>query len=516
MARLDTIDEDVLECIFWFVVPPKRGKSAHLFYYDHYARSLAAVSHHFHEFCASRIYENVQWVWRELKHDFVPESLWIYIRRLHIQLCGGNDIHALHQTDPPPGMLELLERALPRMSALETFRISIAGHRRHGAWHSLLQSLRLSVSLKSLEIDAQWRYSRESLAPINLEGLALERFIYDASLAPFDYAERVGSPGQRTSEQCQVEIHNLQLLLDHCRGTLKTLELPAEVSAEILRQPFPLLTNLTVRGYSPPLPRNIHSLWLSAVSPGSMLRNLDLQMIPCRDVVPDEDCSNFPIHCLSHLQSLTLSTVHYIPNDPILRALPSTVTHLSLNPYPPPFDPDECDDWKIPTNIVSSGDLLRILGFGTFSNLDSLELSYRWDGDDYEAAILAILPGCSPYLRALEFNRYDAPGKGLDFTLPLQQGLRNLHCLEKLGLNLEKIPGPIYVRHLDSFWEDIVSAERNTRIRELVACVPSLRRVSHLGMARRRRMTWIWVMWDVVRRDNDVELVFVGRSDDIW
>lgn len=314
-------------------------------------------------------------------------------------------------------MLEQLERALPRMSALGTLRISIAGHRRHGAWHSLLRSLRLSVSLKSLEIDAQWRYGRESLAPINLEGLALERFIYDASLAPIDYAERVGNPGQRTSEQCQLEIHNLQLLLDYCRGTLKTLELPAEVSAEILRQPFPFLTDLTVRGYSPPLPRNIHSLWFSAISPGSMLRNLDLQMIPCRDVVPDEDCSNFPIQCLSHLQSLTLSTINYMPNDPILRALPSAVTHLSLNPYPLPFDPDECDNWKIPTNIVSGGDLLRILGFGTFSNLDSLELSYRWDGDDHEMAILAVLPGCSPYLRALEFNRYNAPGKGLDFMV---------------------------------------------------------------------------------------------------
>ncbi len=80
MARLDTIDEDVLECIFWFVDPPIRGKSAFMFCYDHNARSLASVSRYFHEFCASRIYENVRWVWRELKHDFVSESLWIYIK----------------------------------------------------------------------------------------------------------------------------------------------------------------------------------------------------------------------------------------------------------------------------------------------------------------------------------------------------------------------------------------------------------------------------------------------------
>ncbi|SJL09181.1 uncharacterized protein ARMOST_12557 [Armillaria ostoyae] len=518
-ARLDTIDEDVLECIFWFVNPPRMHvKPTDLLFYDHNARSFAAVSRHFHEFCASRIYKNVPWVWRELKHGFVPESLWIYVRRLHVQLCGSNDTDALYQADPPPGMPEQLERALPHMPALETLRISIAGHRRHGVWPSLLQSLRLSVCLKSLEVDAQWRYSRESLAPINLDsGLALERFVYDASLAPIEHTNREANPGKRTSEQCQVETHNLQLLLDHCRGTLKTLELPAEISAEILRRPFPCLTDLTLRGYSPPLPRNIHSLWLSAVSLGSMLRNLDLQMIPCRDVVPDEDHSNFPVHCLSHLQSLTLSAINYMPNDPILQALPSTVTRLSLNPYPLPLDPDECDDWKIPTYIVSGGDLLRILGFGTFSNLDSLELSYRWNGDNYEMAILAALPGCSPYLRTLEFNRYEAPGRGLDFMLPLQQGLRNLHCLEKLSLNLEKIPPPIYVRHLDSFWEDIVSQERNARIRELGACVPSLRHISYLGMARRRRMTWVWTTWEVVRRDNnDVELVFAGNSDDIW
>lgn len=74
-------------------------------------------------------------------------------------------------------------------------------------------------------------------------------------------------------------------------------------------------------------------------------------------------------------------------------------------------------NWKIPTYIVSSGDLLRILGLGSFSNLDSLELSYHWSGDNYETAILAVLPECSPYLRTLEFNRYEAPGRGLDFMV---------------------------------------------------------------------------------------------------
>lgn len=44
------------------------------FFYDTNARSFATVSRHFHEFCALRIYKNVPWVWRELKHDFVPES----------------------------------------------------------------------------------------------------------------------------------------------------------------------------------------------------------------------------------------------------------------------------------------------------------------------------------------------------------------------------------------------------------------------------------------------------------
>ncbi|KAK0216907.1 hypothetical protein IW262DRAFT_155966 [Armillaria fumosa] len=415
-------------------------------------------------------------------------------------------------------MPEQLEQALPHMPALETFRISIAGHRRHGVWPSLLQSLRLSVSLKSLEVEAQWRYSRESFASIDLgSGLTLERFVYDAFLTPIEHTNRVAGPGKRTSEQCQVETHNLQLILDHCRETLKTLELPAEISAELLRRPFPCLTDLTLRGYSPPLPRIIHSLWLSAVPLGSTLRNLDLQMIPCKNGVLDEDRSSFPIHWLSHLQSLTLSTINYLPNDPILQALPSTVTHLSLNPFPLPLDPDEYDDWKVPTYVVSSGDLLRILGFGTFSNLESLELSYRWSGDNYEMEILAVLPGCSPYLRALEFNRYEAPGRVLDFMLPLQQGLRNLHCLERLSLNLEKIPPPIYVRHFYIFWGDVVSQERCARIRELVACVPSLRRISYLGMAPRRRVTWVWTTWEVVRRDNnDVELVFAGNSDDTW
>ncbi|KAK0495698.1 hypothetical protein EDD18DRAFT_1463518 [Armillaria luteobubalina] len=416
-------------------------------------------------------------------------------RRLHVRLYGSNDTAPLHQTDPPPGMPEQLERALPHLATLESLRISIVGHRRHGVWPSLLQSLRCSVSLKSLEVDAQWRYSRESFTSIDLgSGLNLERFVYDAFLAPIELMNRVASPGKRTSEQCEVETHNLSLILDHCRGTAKTLELPAEISAELLRRPFPCLKDLTLRGYSPPLPRDIHSLWLSAVPLGSTLRSLDLQMIPCKNVVPDEDSrSNFPIHCLSHLQSLTLSTINYMPNDPILQALPSTVTHLSSNPFPLSLDPDEYDDWKIPTYIVSSGDLLRILGLGTFSNLDSLELSYRWSGDNHEMEILAILPGCSPYLRVLEFNRYEAPGRGLDFMLPLQQGLRNLHSLKKQCLNLEKIGPPIY----------------------LVACVPSLRRISYLGMAPRRHVTWVWTTWEVVRKENnDVELVFAGNSDD--
>lgn len=153
-------------------------------------------------------------------------------RRLHVHLFGSNDTETLHQADPPPGMPEQLERALPHMPALEIFRISIAGHRRHGVWPSLLQSLHLSVSLKSLDVDAQRRYSRESLAPINLDsGLTLERFVYETN--------RVASPGKRTSEQCQVETHNLQLILDHCRGTFKTLELPAEISPKSFVGRFP-------------------------------------------------------------------------------------------------------------------------------------------------------------------------------------------------------------------------------------------------------------------------------------
>lgn len=73
----------------------------------------------------------------------------------------------------------------------------------------------------------------------------------------------------------------------------------------------------------------------------------------------------------------------------------------------------------------------------------------------------------------------------------------------------------MYVQHFNKFWGDILSQERFARIRELVACVPSLRRISYLGMAPRRHVTWVWTTWEVVRKENnDVELVFAGNSDD--
>lgn len=76
------------------------------------------------------------------------------------------------------------------------------------------------------------------------------------------------------------------------------------------------------------------------------------------------------------------------------------------------------------------------------------------------------------------------------------------------------MPPPIYVRDLDSFLRN--SREPNARVRELGACVPSLRRILYPPMARRRRMAWIRMTWDVVRRDNnDVELVSADNSDDI-
>ncbi len=106
----------------------------------------------------------------------------------------------------------------------------------------------------------------------------LHRFSY---LIPFQLIRDPESryPGQRDDEQRCVETYNLFLILNLCRESLESLKIPMALADELLKNPFPSLTQLILHGDSPPMDMNPHELWSRAVVSGASLLSLDLRAI---------------------------------------------------------------------------------------------------------------------------------------------------------------------------------------------------------------------------------------------
>ncbi len=102
-----------------------------------------------------------------------------------------------------------------------------------GPWRTLLEAIFL---LLALDIDAPWTSRTEAFSSFTPRYAHLRRFIYHA---PFIHSPETAGYGKRGSDQINVEVHNLWLILNSNRGSLEVLELPGELADDLFDSPFP-------------------------------------------------------------------------------------------------------------------------------------------------------------------------------------------------------------------------------------------------------------------------------------
>ncbi|PBL00007.1 hypothetical protein ARMGADRAFT_1074827 [Armillaria gallica] len=102
----------------------------------------------------------------------------------------------------------------------------------------------------TLDINAPWtsRTEAEAFSSFTLCYAHLRCFI---SHAPFIHLPETAGYGKRGSDQINVEVHNLRLVLSSNRGSLEILELPGELADDLFDSPFPSLKELFLLGYTP-------------------------------------------------------------------------------------------------------------------------------------------------------------------------------------------------------------------------------------------------------------------------
>ncbi|SJL16218.1 uncharacterized protein ARMOST_19737 [Armillaria ostoyae] len=504
MTNLDIVDDDVMSVILSFVEPDVLQPSLYLVARS--LKALASVSWRFRRLCLPWLYRDVAWFWKDVDghFQFIPESLWIYVRKFRLTGSSRRYPHIPRRRDvfldsehlASRVLAEQLAVAIPRMTGLREFCFDLEATYWPGPWQSLLESIALSRTLESLEINGQWRCQWEALLPLSMNQVPIRRFRYLPYLSTLSRLDhQVAVQGMRDVEERQVEAHNLRLLLSSFCETLNILEIPAELAND-LSLSFPSLTELTMCGHSP-LPVLSSSLW-SEIVPEATLRVLDFGVVRSSGAHMSSGQVSLLARNLSHLHTLILSNA--LPNDAIFRALPSELSHLSLNPYPLPYPRPEA---RIPVKIMPGAALVRILTIGKFANLKTLSISYRWDSNESDISLINSLHDICPQLVHLEFSRYGTQpgGDPLDVLILLQTSLRRSVHLRTLRLNLENAPASLSL--FESLHANDRSAKRHSLLRDIAIGSTRLHSISYLllDFPFKCSFDWVWVTWDV--RDND-------------
>ncbi|KAG7446850.1 uncharacterized protein BT62DRAFT_1075603 [Guyanagaster necrorhizus] len=143
MAKLDTIDEDVLGPATRYLVPIADQNPNFLLSKItlRHLKSLVCVWHRFKE---------------ALSPNISVEVHQIAIPQPELQYPGT--CREIASLEPPDNISEKLALALPSMPSLKTFHINFDPAFYCGPWNTLLQSLNSLPCLEILDIDAQWRY----------------------------------------------------------------------------------------------------------------------------------------------------------------------------------------------------------------------------------------------------------------------------------------------------------------------------------------------------------------------
>ncbi|PBK60649.1 hypothetical protein ARMSODRAFT_1026387 [Armillaria solidipes] len=518
MANFEDLHDDVLILIIQFVRYRQCPSSQRL---PPNIAPLTRTCRRLRGLCFSIVFTKVAWTWVNPSHEvplFPPTSICCFIRELDIAIiecppgmvkysyCQGRD-NLRDVKDYLAVISDMIATVALSMHAVHTVRFKFEDIGL-GPWPTLLESIFLLPALESLTINAPWTSRAEAFSSFTPRYAHLRRFIYHAPF--FHSPETAGYEIERGSEQINVEVHNLRLILNSNRGSLEAFELPGELADDLLDSPFPSLKELFLLGYASD-PFQLHCALTRALLPVSHIQTLQI-----------ETASNntFPLRSqmtsaltrgnIARLRSLTLSNP--LPSDPFFSILPPSLEHLSLTSYPDPFPLPGNPKSRIPVDITSCYALKTILASGSFTNLRSLNISYRWESNQVESSLFSLIPQVSPYLELLELNRYAWKGDPFDVVSLLETSLRSLNYLSHLRLNLESTAGDSY--NLFAAMDD-----ENRRaivmqsIQKLAISVASLRNISRLvpvfqavSPMRLAVPKWTWRKWEISRVDGSTDV----------
>ncbi|KAK0442370.1 hypothetical protein EV421DRAFT_1808661 [Armillaria borealis] len=474
MTNFEDLHDDVLILIIQYVRYRQCPSSQRL---PPNIAPLTRTCHRLRTLCISIIFTKVAWTWVNPSHGvplFPPPSICGFIRELDIVIiqcppgmvkysyCQGRD-NLRDVKDYLAVISDMMVTVAPSMRAVHTVRFKFEDIGL-GPWRTLLEAVFLLPALESVTIDAPWTSRAETFSSFTPCHAHLRRFIYHA-------------PGP---EQINVEVHNLRLILNSNRGSLEVLELPGELADDLLDSPFPSLKELFLFGYAPD-PFQLHRALSRALLPVSHIQTLQIETASSNtSPLRSQMTSALTRDNITRLRSLTLSNP--LPSDPFFSILPPSLEHLSLTSYPEPFPLLRNDKSRIPVDITSCHVIKTILASGSFTNLRSLSISYRWESNQVESSLFSLISQTSPYLELLELNRYAWKGDPFDVVSLLETSLHSLKYLSHLRLNLENTAGNPY---------DLFAAmdDENRRaiakqsIQKLAISIASLRNISRLSDA---------------------------------
>ncbi|KAK0442386.1 hypothetical protein EV421DRAFT_1808787 [Armillaria borealis] len=480
MASFEDLHDNVLILIIQFVRYRPCPSSQRL---PPNIAPLTRTCRRLHALCFSIIFTKVAWTWVNPSHGvplFPPTSIRGFIRELDIVIIqcppgmrkyyGGRD-NLREVRDYLVVISDMMVTVAPLMRAVHTVRLKVEDIGL-GPWRTLLEAIFLLPALESLVVDAPWTSKAEDFSSFTPCYAHLHRFIYHA---PFFHLPETLGYGKRGPEQINVEVHNLRLILNSNRGSLEVLELPGELADDLFDSPFPSLKELSLLGYASG-PFQLHCALAHALLPVSHLQKLQIETAS-RNSFSLGSQMTLPLtrDNIARLRSLTLSNP--LPSDTFFSILPPSLEHLSLTSYPDLFPLPGNPKSRIPVDITSCYALKTILASGSFTNLRSLSISYRWESNQVESSLFPLIPQTSPYLEVLELNRYAWKGDPFDVVSLLEASLRSLNYLSHLRLNLESTAGDLY---------DLFAAMDNENrraivmqsIQKLAISIASLRNIS--------------------------------------
>ncbi|SJL13874.1 uncharacterized protein ARMOST_17323 [Armillaria ostoyae] len=517
MATFEDLHDDVLILIIQFVryrqCPSSQRLPPNIAPLTRTCRRLRAL-------CFSIIFTKIAWTWVNPSHGvplFPPTSICGFIRELDIVIiecplgmvkysyCQGRS-NLRDVRDYLAVISDMIVTVAPSMRAVHTVRFK-SEDIGLGPWRTLLEAVFLLPALESVTIDAPWTSRAKTFSSFTPCHAHLRRFIYHA---PFLYSLETARYGKRGPEQVNVEVHNLRFILSSNRESLEVLELPGELADDLLDSPFPSLTELFLFGYAPDS-FQLHRALTRALLPVSHILTLQIETASNNtSPLRSQMTSALTRDNIAKLRSLTLSNP--FPSDPFFSILPPSLEHLSLTSYPEPFPLLRNDKSRIPVDITSCHVVKTILASGSFTNLRSLSISYRWESNQVESSLFSLIPQTSPYLELLELNRYAWKGDPFDVVSLLETSLHSLKYLSHLRLNIERTAGDPHDLFVAMDDENCRAIAKQS-IQKLAISIASLRSISRLVLvlhevppARGAAHKWTWHKWEISRVDGGADV----------